>query len=187
LKTLRYVVILFFCSCRGSGSKQVDSVSDNVYHVQEHTPVHQNDSTTTTNTRVRETTRAQQSDPVINPPAPQPVIPNPYATTTHVKEHNPDVLGDLQIYHTQYRAHLFDSGINIIGTILNKSQEITYKDVILKVSYFSEKQTFVDSENFTVNEYITPGSMYKFQLNSKDLPTIGSITVEIIRGSGSDR
>lgn len=81
-----------------------------------------------------------------------------------------------------YRQNLIDQWV-IEGTISNTASLATYKDVVLKIVYYSKTQTEIGSEEKTLFEYFKPNSQQKFKIKSAGFEGTASIGFGIISAS----
>jgi hypothetical protein len=66
--------------------------------------------------------------------------------------------------------------INIHGLIKNTAPADSYKDVVVKVTYYSDAKEKLDSKEYTIPEVFPPNSDVRVELkveNCKDVNTIG--------------
>ncbi len=87
---------------------------------------------------------------------------------------------DLQAYDIKYHGHLFDNGLTITATIVNKSNSINYKDVKLVVKYYSKTNTVMASNYYTVYEYLNAGHLLKVNLKGTGYQSLGNLSVGVI-------
>lgn len=75
-----------------------------------------------------------------------------------------------------YTESFWGTKINIDGKITNKATVADYKDVKVRVTYYSKTKTVLGSEEYTLYEIFPPNSVKPFKLkieNYKDVNTIG--------------
>lgn len=66
--------------------------------------------------------------------------------------------------------------INVHGVIKNTAPEVTYKDAVVKVTYYSDTKIELGSKQYTIHEVFPPHSDTSVELkveNHKDVNTIG--------------
>lgn len=76
----------------------------------------------------------------------------------------------------KYNENFWGDKINVHGVITNKATVATYKDAVVKVTYYSKTNTEIGSKEYTIYEIFTPHSSTNFELkidNYKDVSTIG--------------
>ena len=81
-----------------------------------------------------------------------------------------------------YRQNLIDQWV-LEGTISNNATLAKYKDVVLRIVYYSKTQTELGSEEKTLFEYFKPNSQQKFKIKSAGYKGTASIGFEIISAS----
>lgn len=81
-----------------------------------------------------------------------------------------------------YRQNLIDEWV-LEGTVSNTASIAKYKDVVLKIIYYSKTQTEIGSEEKTLFEYFNPNSQQKFKIKSAGFEGTASIGFEITSAS----
>jgi hypothetical protein len=67
-------------------------------------------------------------------------------------------------YNLNYKVF---SGKDLIkGTIYNSASMATFKDIVLKITYSTNTNTLLSSEEYVVYQYIKPGSSAQFQIKT---------------------
>src|SRR6185436_19592545 len=61
-------------------------------------------------------------------------------------------------------AEYADDGVIISGTITNSATLARYKDIVFKVSFYSQTKTLIDENSYVRYEYYEPNSSKKFTL-----------------------
>jgi len=87
---------------------------------------------------------------------------------------------DLQVYGGKYHGHLFDKGLTITCTVVNKSNTINYKDVRLEVLYYSKTNTLIARNDFVVYEYLNAGHLLKAKLNGSRYDGMSTLSVNVV-------
>jgi len=80
-----------------------------------------------------------------------------------------------------YEENLLGSKIKVHGVITNTATVATYKDAVVRVTYYSKTKTELGSEDYTIYETFPPQSRTQFELkikNYKDVSTIGWDVIE---------
>lgn len=75
-----------------------------------------------------------------------------------------------------YNENFWGTKIKVHGVINNSATVATYKDAVVKVTYYSKTKTELGSEKYTIYETFPPNSTTKFELkieNYKDVNSIG--------------
>lgn len=78
-----------------------------------------------------------------------------------------------------YRQNLIDEWV-LEGTISNTASLAKYKDVVLKIVYYSKTQTEIGSEEKTLFEYFKPNTQQKFRIKTAGFDGTASIGFEVI-------
>lgn len=82
-----------------------------------------------------------------------------------------------------YRKNLIGTKIKINGTISNSATVATYKDVIIRVRYYSMTQTELYNEDYTVYKFFPPNSVVDFDLKITNFKDVESIGLEVVSAS----
>jgi len=61
-------------------------------------------------------------------------------------------------------AEYVDDGALIEGYIINKATLAKFKDVVIKISFYSQTETLIDEETYVFYEYYEPNSKKHFSL-----------------------
>ena len=67
-------------------------------------------------------------------------------------------------------AEYAPDGAIIKGTFMNKASLAKYKDVVVKVSFFSKTKTLIKEESYVLYEYYEPHSSKEFAMKLDTLP-----------------
>lgn len=78
-----------------------------------------------------------------------------------------------------YDKNFWGDKIRIHGNIVNKATVTTYKDAVIKVTYFSKTQTELGSKEYTIYEMFAPNSTKPFELKVDNFRDVESIGVEV--------
>ena len=82
-----------------------------------------------------------------------------------------------------YRENLLGDKLKINGTITNSATVATYKDAIVRVTYYSKSKTNLGSEDYTIWDVFPPHSTKKFKLKIKNYSNVNSIGWDVIDAS----
>lgn len=77
-----------------------------------------------------------------------------------------------------YRKNLIDEWV-LDGVITSKATTVTYKDVILRVNFFSKTKTLIGSERHPVYEFIGPQQQQAFKIKTMGFDDAKSVDWEI--------
>ena len=75
-----------------------------------------------------------------------------------------------------YNENFWGDKIKVHGVVKNKATVATYKDAVVRVTYYSKTKTELGNKEYTIYEVFPPNSEVKFELkieNYKDVSTIG--------------
>jgi len=78
-----------------------------------------------------------------------------------------------------YRQNIIAQWV-LEGTISNTASLAKYKDVVLKIVYYSKTQTKIGSEEKTLFEYFKPNTQQSFKIKTAGFEGTSSIGFEII-------
>lgn len=79
-----------------------------------------------------------------------------------------------------YNKSLFGGKLNFDGVIRNNATVVTYKDVVVRLTYFSETKTEIGKIEHTVQDFFPPQSEKPFELKIENDKAIHSIGWEVI-------
>ena len=69
----------------------------------------------------------------------------------------------------------------IEGSIRNFASEAHFEDMQLAISYYTEASTLIGTDNYTIDEQLTPGDRTGFYFKSDRFKEAHSLVIEIIR------
>lgn len=78
-----------------------------------------------------------------------------------------------------YRQNLINQWV-IEGTVSNNATLATYKDIVVKIVYYSKTKTEIGSEEKTLFEYFKPNTNQKFKIKSEGFEGTSSIGFDVI-------
>lgn len=82
-----------------------------------------------------------------------------------------------------YNENFWGTKLKVHGTIKNDATVATYKDAVVRVTYYSKTKSELGSNEYTIYETFPPHSTKKFELkikNYKDVSTVGWEVVNAI-------
>lgn len=82
-----------------------------------------------------------------------------------------------------YRENFIGDKIKIDGSITNTATVTTYKDVTVRVNFYSKTNTLIGSEDYTLYEFYPANSKQKFKLKVKAYSNVSSLGWEVIKAS----
>jgi hypothetical protein len=84
-----------------------------------------------------------------------------------------------------YRQNLIDQWV-LEGIISNTASLAKYKDVVLRIVYYSKTQTEIGSEEKTLFEYFKPNTQQNFKIKTAGFEGTTSIGFEVISANAVD-
>lgn len=84
-----------------------------------------------------------------------------------------------------FRKNLIGEWV-IEGNIVSKATIATYKDVTVKISYYSETKTEIGSEEKTILKYFKPNSSQPFKIKTNGVEGTNNIGLSIVSASSSN-
>lgn len=82
-----------------------------------------------------------------------------------------------------YKENFYGDLIRVNGTITNTATITTYKDVTVKVFYYSKTETLLNTEEYMLYEFYPPNSTNEFKLKIKNYNNVASIGWEVVNAS----
>jgi len=79
-----------------------------------------------------------------------------------------------------YNENFRRDKIKVHGVITNKATVATYKDAIIRITYYSKTKTELTQEDYTIYNFFPPNSTKNFELKIKNYSNVGSIGWEVI-------
>ncbi len=67
-------------------------------------------------------------------------------------------------------AEYEDDGVLIEGYFKNKATLATFKDIRVKISFYSQTETLIDEQSYIMYEYYEPNSRKSFSFKIKEVP-----------------
>ncbi|MBS4063513.1 MAG: hypothetical protein KGZ74_03090 [Chitinophagaceae bacterium] len=64
----------------------------------------------------------------------------------------------------KYMPTVFGKKFRIFGKVTNNATVAKYKDISIKINYYSETETFLHSEVYVLYEYLTPHMAKEFEI-----------------------
>jgi hypothetical protein len=82
-----------------------------------------------------------------------------------------------------YNNNFFGDKVKINGVITNSATVTTYKDVTVRVNFYSKTNTLIGTEDYTLYEFYPPNSKQEFKLKVKAYNDVSSLGWEVINAS----
>lgn len=84
-----------------------------------------------------------------------------------------------------YRENFLGDKFKVTCTIKNKATVTTYKDVVLRVTYYTKTKTELGSDDYTIYELFPPNSEKTVQLKIDNYKHTESVGWEVINASAN--
>lgn len=85
---------------------------------------------------------------------------------------------------TEYSENFGADQLNIRGIITNKATRATYKDAVIRITYYSKDKTVLSTQDHTVYEHFAPGSSSGFAFQAERHPDAHSVAVALVGAVG---
>ena len=82
-----------------------------------------------------------------------------------------------------YNNNFIGDKVKINGVITNSATVTTYKDIIVRVNFYSKTNTLIGTEDYTLYEFYQPNSTQEFKLKVKAYSNVSSLGWEVINAS----
>lgn len=82
-----------------------------------------------------------------------------------------------------YNQNFFGTKLKVHGTISNKATLATYKDAIVKVTYYSKTKTELGSAEYTIYDTFPPNTTRKFELKIEKYKDVDLLGWDVINAS----
>lgn len=79
-----------------------------------------------------------------------------------------------------YNENIWGTKIKVKGEITNKASKADYKDVIIRIKYYSKTKSFIESKDYTIYEVFPPNQVKSFKLDATKYKDVDSIGLNII-------
>ena len=80
----------------------------------------------------------------------------------------------------KYDGNIWGTKFKIKGEITNKASIADYKDIIIRIKYFSKTKSIIGSENYTIYEVFPPNQVNSFKLDVAKYKDVESIGLNIV-------
>ena len=84
-----------------------------------------------------------------------------------------------------YNENFWGTKLNVHGLIKNNATVATYKDAVVKVTYYSKTKTVLGSKEYTIYEVFAPHSEKPFELKIENYKDVKSIGWEVITATAN--
>ncbi len=82
---------------------------------------------------------------------------------------------------TTYNKNLWGTKLKVHGVIKNKATIATYKDAVVKITYYSDSKKVLDSKTFTINDSFPPNSEKNFELKIDNFKHTDSLGCNVMK------
>ena len=82
-----------------------------------------------------------------------------------------------------YNTNFIGDKLKINGVITNTATVTTYKDITVRVNFYSKTNTLIGSEDYTLYEFYPPNTKQEFKLKVKAYSNVSSLGWEVIKAS----
>jgi hypothetical protein len=82
-----------------------------------------------------------------------------------------------------YRKNFFGTKIKVHGFIRNTATVATYKDAVVRITYYSKTRTALITKNYKIYDYFPPKSKKNFELKIENYKDVNSIGWEVVSAS----
>lgn len=82
-----------------------------------------------------------------------------------------------------YNTNFWGDKIKVHGVIKNKATVASYKDAVVRITYFSKTKTELGSKEYTIYENFPPHSEVNFELKISNFKNVNSIGWEVIQAT----
>jgi|SRR6185437_5420887 len=82
-----------------------------------------------------------------------------------------------------FNPTLFGNNLKVHGVIKNKATVATYKDAVVKVTYYSKTNTSLGSNSYTIYDFFPPNAEKTFELKIDNYQDVSTIGLDVIRAT----
>lgn len=98
------------------------------------------------------------------------------ANIENLERNNPNDFLELQV---KYKTSFWGSKLILNCIIINSATLVTYKDIVIRVDYFSKTKTLLGSKDYTVYELFKPNSTNSFTIEADNFKDVSYIETSI--------
>jgi hypothetical protein len=80
-----------------------------------------------------------------------------------------------------YSESFWGTKIKVYGKITNKATVATFKDVTIRITYYTKTKTVLRSKDYTIYELFPPNSVKSFELRIENYKNTNSIDWDVIK------
>jgi hypothetical protein len=82
-----------------------------------------------------------------------------------------------------YNENFWGDKLKVHGTITNKATVATYKDAVVRITYYSKTKTELGNKEYTIYETFPPNSTTNFELKIENYKDVNSIGWDVINAT----
>jgi hypothetical protein len=82
-----------------------------------------------------------------------------------------------------FNPTLFGNNLKVHGVIKNKATVATYKDAVVKITYYSKTKTSLGSNNYTIYDFFPPNTEKTFELKIDNYQNVSTIGLDVIKAT----
>jgi hypothetical protein len=83
-----------------------------------------------------------------------------------------------------YNENLLGDKLKVHGEISNSATVASFKDAVVRITYFTKTKTVLEQKDFTIYEIFAPNSTINFELKIDNYRDVNSISWEVISAVG---
>ena len=80
-----------------------------------------------------------------------------------------------------FNSTLFGNNLKVHGVIKNRATVATYKDAVVKITYYSKTNTALGSKNYTIYDFFPPNTEKTFELKIDNYQNVSTIGLDVIK------
>lgn len=80
----------------------------------------------------------------------------------------------------KYNENIWGTKIKVKGEITNKASKADYKDIIIRLKYYSKTKSLIESNDYTIYDVFPPNQVKSFKLDAIKYKDVDSIGLNII-------
>lgn len=83
-----------------------------------------------------------------------------------------------------YNKNFWGDKIKIRGVINNTATVTSYKDIVVKVSYYTKTETEIGNKEYIIYDRFPPNSQIDFELKIRNYENVNTVKCDIIQAEG---
>jgi|ERR1043165_1594843 hypothetical protein len=85
-----------------------------------------------------------------------------------------------------YNQNFFGTKLKVHGIVKNKATVATYKDAVVRITYYSKTKTVLGSKDYTIYDFFPPNSEKNFELKIENYQNVESIGWDVVSAAPSN-